>query len=175
MQKYPLDCESRVAIDYAAFFGVRIGEDDFFNHLPRSSNPDLGFVGNVMGTWGQIPPNSYGVHAGPVAELLRDYGVSAYAHVGMSWDELRAEVADGKPVFVWDVGAVYNGWPTYYTPSNGNVTIVANYQHVVQVIGYDLAANIVEIMDNGNYYQRTIAQFLRSWSALDNMAIISHP
>ncbi len=175
MQKYPLDCESRVAVDYAAFFGVRINEDTFFNRLPRSNNPDRGFVGNVMGTWGQIPPNAYGVHAEPVAALLRDFGVTAYAHKGMTWDELRAEIAAGKPVFVWDVGAVYTGWPTYYTPSDGNVTIVANYQHVVQVIGYDQADNTVEIMDNGNYYQRTIAQFLRSWSALDNMAIISHP
>lgn len=175
MQKYNLDCESRVAVDYAAFFGVRIGEDNFFNNLPRSDNPDRGFVGNVHGTWGQIPPNSYGVHAEPVAALLRDFGVAAYAHKGMTWDELRAEIADGKPVFVWDVGPVSNGWPTYYTPSDGNVTIVANYQHVVQVIGYDLPNNFVEIMDNGNYYQRTIAQFLRSWSALDNMAIISHP
>lgn len=175
MQKYNLDCESRVAVDYAAFFGVRIDEDNFFNNLPRSDNPERGFVGNVNGTWGQIPPNSYGVHAEPVAELLRDFGVNAYAHKGMTWDELRAEIADGKPVFVWDVGAVYNGWPTYYTPSDGNVTIVANYQHVVQVIGYDLSNNFVEIMDNGNYYQRSVAQFLRSWSALDNMAIISHP
>ena len=175
MQKYPLDCESRVAVDYAAFFGVRINEDNFFDRLPRSNNPDRGFVGNVMGTWGQIPPNSYGVHAEPVAALLRDFGVSAYAHEGMSWDELRAEIAAGKPVFVWDVGSVYNGWPTYYTASDGMVSIVANYEHVVQVIGYDLVDNTVEIMDNGNYYQRTIAQFLRSWSALDNMAIISHP
>ncbi len=174
-QFYYLDCESRVAVDYAAFFGVRINELEFFRSLPSSSNPDRGFVGNVQGTWGQIPPNDYGVHAEPVAALLRDYGVAAYAHKGMTWDELRAEIAAGKPVFVWDVGSVYNGWPTYYTAPDGMVSIVANYQHVVQVIGYDLADNSVEIMDNGNYYPRTIAQFLRSWSALDNMAIISHP
>ena len=48
-------------------------------------------------------------------------------------------------------------------------------KHVVQAIGYDIPNNFVEIMDNGNYYRRSIAQFLRSWSALDNMAIISHP
>lgn len=174
-QYYHLDCESRVAVDYAAFFGVRINEQDFFWSLPTSSNPDRGFVGDVNGTWGQIPPNDYGVHAEPVAALLRDYGVSAYAHKGMTWEELRAEIAAGKPVFVWDVGSVYNGWPTYFTASDGKVSIVANYEHVVQVIGYDLADNTVEIWDNGRYYPRNIAQFLRSWSALDNMAIISHP
>jgi subtilisin-like proprotein convertase family protein/uncharacterized protein YvpB len=180
-QSLPLDCESRVAVDYAAFFGVYIGELEFYNHLPHSDNPDRGFVGDVRGQWGQIPPQPYGVHAGPVAELLRAYGVSAYAHRGLSWDELRAEIAAGKPVFVWTVGSVKSGWPTYYTPSDGNVTVVAHYEHVVQVVGYDLSANRVEIMDNGKEiyqpysYSVTIAQFLRSWSALDNMAIISHP
>ena len=175
MQSLPLDCESRVAVDYASFFKVYIREMDFYNHLPHSDNPDRGFVGDVNGIWGQIPPNPYGVHAEPVAALLRQYGVSAYAHRKMSWETLRSEIAAGKPVFVWDVGSVDNGFPTYYTPSDGNTTIVANYQHVVQVIGYDISGNQLNIIDNGSAYTVTIASFLRSWSALDNMAIISHP
>ena len=175
MQSLPLDCESRVAVDYASFFKVYIRELDFYNHLPHSDNPDRGFVGDVNGLWGQIPPNPYGVHAEPVAALLRQYGVSAYAHRKMSWETLQSEIAAGKPVFVWDVGSVDNGFPTYYTPGDGNTTVVANYQHVVQVIGYDVPANQVNIIDNGSAYTVTIASFLRSWSALDNMAIISHP
>jgi len=174
-QSLPLDCESRVAVDYASFFKVYIRELDFYNNLPHSDNPDRGFVGDVNGLWGQIPPNPYGVHAEPVAALLRQYGVSAYAHRKMSWETLRSEIAAGKPVFVWDVGSVDNGFPTYYTPSDGNTTIVANYQHVVQVVGYDIPANQVNIIDNGSAYTVTIASFQRSWSALDNMAIISHP
>ena len=60
----------------------------------------------------------------------------------------------------------------YYTAGNGNTTIVAHYEHTVMVIGYN--SNNVTILDNGNTYTRSIQQFLSSWSALDNMAILSH-
>ena len=74
---YSLDCESRSAVDWAAYFGVKIDELTFFNALPSSDNPDKGFVGNVHGAWGQIPPYDYGVHAKPVAKLFRAYGLEA--------------------------------------------------------------------------------------------------
>ncbi|MGW8250529.1 MAG: proprotein convertase P-domain-containing protein, partial [Anaerolineales bacterium] len=99
-QALPLDCESRSAVDWAAYFGYSIGELTFFNLLPHSDNPDKGFVGNVYDPWGNIPPKSYGVHAEPVAALLRSYGVTAYAHRPLSWDQLRAEIAAGRPVVV---------------------------------------------------------------------------
>jgi uncharacterized protein YvpB len=173
-QALPLDCESRVAVDWAAYFGFHINEITFFNDLPRSDNPDMGFVGSVFGTWGQIPPKAYGVHAEPIAALLREFGVPAYAHRPLSWDDLRWEISQGRPVYVWTIGnSSTNQIPAYYTPEDGNTTIVAHYEHTVMVIGYN--DNNVTIMDNGNTYTRSILQFLSSWSALDNMAILSHP
>jgi uncharacterized protein YvpB len=173
-QAMPLDCEARVAVDYAKFFGIHIDERDFFNHLPKSDNPDVGFVGNVYGTWGQIPPNPYGVHADPVAALLRAYGVVAYAHRPLSWDDLKAEVASGKPVYVWVIGpASYNEIPVYYTSDDGHMTIVAHYEHVVMVKGY--TENNVTIQDGSSTYTRSISQFLSTWSALQNMAITTQP
>jgi subtilisin-like proprotein convertase family protein len=173
-QAYPLDCESRVAVDWAAYFGYHINELTFYSNLPHSDNPDLGFVGSVFGTWGQIPPNAYGVHAEPVAALLRDFGVPAYAHRPLSWDDLRWEIGQGRPVYVWTIGnSSTDQTPVYYTPSDGNTTIVAHYEHTVMVIGYN--NNNVTILDNGNVYTRSIQQFLSSWSALDNMALLSHP
>lgn len=173
-QAYPLDCESRVAVDWAAYFGYHINEITFFENLPHSDNPDTGFVGNVFGTWGQIPPHPYGVHAEPVAETLRGFGVPAYAHRPLSWDDLRWEISQGRPVYVWTIGnSSTNQPPVYYTPNDGNTTIVAHYEHTVMVIGYN--GNRVTILDNGNVYTRPIEQFLSSWSALDNMAILSHP
>jgi subtilisin-like proprotein convertase family protein len=173
-QAYPLDCESRVAVDWAAYFGFHIDETTFFNDLPRSDNPDTGFVGSVFGTWGQIPPKAYGVHAEPIAALLRDFGVPAYAHRPLSWDDLRWEISQGRPVYVWTIGnSSTNQIPVYYTPGDGNTTIVAHYEHTVMVIGYN--DNNVTILDNGNTYTRSIQQFLASWSALDNMALLSHP
>src|SRR5262245_42302003 len=62
-QTLPLSCESRSAVDWAGYFGYAIGEREFLNDLPASFDPDLGFVGDVRGDWGQVPPYAYGVHA----------------------------------------------------------------------------------------------------------------
>jgi uncharacterized protein YvpB len=172
-QALPLDCESRVAVDWAAFFGYRINEIKFFNQLPKSDNPDTGFVGDVNGVWGQIPPNAYGVHAEPVANLLRAYGVSAYAHRPLRWVDLQAEIAAGRPVYVWVIGSVYGGIPVYYTPSDGLHTVVARREHTVTVVGY--SPTEVTIMDGDSFYNRNITTFLDSWSALGNMAITINP
>ena len=51
---YNLDCEARSAVDWAAYFGVEINEIEFFNALPRSDDPEMGFVGDVNAPWGSI-------------------------------------------------------------------------------------------------------------------------
>jgi uncharacterized protein YvpB len=172
-QSLPLDCESRSAVDWAKNFGYSIAELDFFHLLPHSDNPDKGFVGSVYGAWGQIPPNAYGVHAEPVAELLRDYGLQAYAHRPLSWEGLRAEIAAHRPVIVWIIGSINNGIPVYYTPSDGLHTIVARYEHTVVVTGY--TSSSVYYLNGDTIYTRSISQFLDSWSALGNMAITARP
>lgn len=173
-QALPLDCESRVAVDWAAFFGYSIGELDFFYNLPVSDNPDAGFVGDVNGDWGQVPPNPYGVHAEPVAALLRAYGVPAYAHRPLTWDALRAEIAAGRPVYVWTIGSgKSHGIPQYYLARDGHLTVVARYEHTIMVIGY--SPDGVTILDGGVVAERTLEEFLGSWSALGNMAITANP
>ena len=173
-QALPLDCEARVAVDWAKYFGINIDEITFENRLPKSDNPDQGFVGNVNGSWGQIPPNAYGVHAGPVVDLLRTYGVSAYGHRSLSWDQLKAEIAAKRPVFVWVAGSANrNEIPIYYTSTDGHRTIVAHYEHTVLVVGYTQTS--VTILDGGTRITRALDQFLSSWSALDNMAITALP
>ena len=127
----------------------------------------------MYGEWGHIPPNSYGVHAEPVASVLRSYGVSAYAHRPLSWAGLKAEIAAGRPVFVWIIGSVQNGIPVYYTPSDGQSTIVARYEHTVVVTGY--SQDKVYFLNGDTIYTRSIGQFLDSWSALGNMAITTNP
>ncbi|MEJ2263130.1 MAG: C39 family peptidase [Anaerolineales bacterium] len=158
---------------WANHFGVRIGEFEFFNKLPVSDNPDKGFVGDVYGTWGQIPPAPYGVHAEPVAKLLREYGLNAYAHRPLSWEGLKAEVAAGRPVFVWVVGNAVHGIPTYYLDSSGALTVVARYEHTVIVTGY--SSNSVTYLNGSTLYTVDRAEFLESWSALRNMAITARP
>ncbi|OGO34290.1 MAG: hypothetical protein A2Z16_12710 [Chloroflexi bacterium RBG_16_54_18] len=172
-QALPLDCESRSAVDWAAYFGVPIGELNFMNALPVSDNPDAGFVGDPYGTWGQIPPDPYGVHAEPVAELLREYGLPAHAHRPLTWDELRSEIAAGRPVIVWIVGAVGNGAPEYYTALDSHLTVVARYEHTVIVTGY--TPDTVYYLNGANIQTRSVVQFLDSWSVMRNMAITTQP
>jgi subtilisin-like proprotein convertase family protein/uncharacterized protein YvpB len=172
-QALPLDCESRSAVDWANFFGFQINEFTFFNRLPVSENPDKGFVGDVYGTWGQIPPHDYGVHADPIAKSLSKYGLEAVAHRPLTWDQLRSEIASGRPVITWIVGSVVNGIPEYYLPPDEQLTIVARYEHTVIVTGY--TSDSVTYLNGANSYTKSRQDFLQSWSALGNMAVTKKP
>jgi uncharacterized protein YvpB len=169
-QWYLLDCEARSAVDWAAFFGYTIDYKDFLNNLPKSDDPEQGFVGDYTDAQGNIPPAGYGVHADPIAELLRSYDVPAHAVKGMSFNDLESEISAGRPVIVWVIYLVQSGTPISYTASDGNTTTVARFEHTVTVIGYDDAR--VLVMDGGYAYYRTIDQFLDSWSVLGNMAVV---
>lgn len=169
-QSMPLSCEASAAVDWAAYFGIRIDEEAFFDRLPKSDNPDRGFVGDVHGSWGRIPPNAYGVHAKPVAQTLRSWGLPARAVRPLPWDILRAEIAAGQPVIVWVVGHVESGTPVPYTASDGEEMIVSRYEHTVIVTGY--TPETVIILDGEKTYTRSLKQFFDSWGVLGEMAII---
>jgi len=169
-QSMPLSCESRSAVDWAAFFGKSINEYKFHNGLPVHDNPDKGFVGSVYGSWGQTPPNAYGVHAKPVAQRLREYGLQAKHVRNMTWRELKIEIAAGRPVIVWVVGHVGQGTPLSYTASGGAVTTVAKFEHTVIVIGYNESK--VVILDGAKTYTKYKGEFLKSWGVLENQAVI---
>ena len=169
-QTYNLDCEARSAIDLAAFFGVNINHTDFLNRLPKSDDPNEGFVGNYTDLRGRIPPSSYGVYEEPVAALLRSYGLNAYGAYAYSENALKSQISSGRPVMVWVVGNTELGYPVSYTAaSTGRTTAVVPYQHTVVVIGYD--DNGVLIQDGQMKYSRDWNTFLLSWGVLGNRAI----
>jgi uncharacterized protein YvpB len=169
-QSLPLSCESRSAVDWAAHFGYEIDEKAFFNGLPSDDNPDKGFVGSVEGSWGQIPPDPYGVHSQPVAQRLREYGLNAMAVQGMTLDELQAQIAGGRPVIVWVVGHIARGTPVPYTSSDGESTTVAKFEHTVIVIGYN--EDRVTVLDGASVYSRYKGEFLKSWGVLGFQGVI---
>ena len=78
-QEHNLSCESRSATDLAAYWGVGFVEDEFFHRLPKSDNPQRGFLGDVDLPPGSMPPEGYGVYAGPIAATLRSFGLAARA------------------------------------------------------------------------------------------------
>lgn len=171
-QRWNLSCEARSAVDWAAFWGVDITERQFLKRLPRSKNPDEGFVGNPGDAWGNIPPLSYGVHAEPVASLLRDYGLQAEARRQMDWDELRSEIAAGRPVIVWVIGQMWKGAPIKYKTPDGHKTTVARFEHTMVVFGYDHKKVYLVDAYTGDQQSYPIRTFLASWQTLGRMAIV---
>lgn len=169
-QFFSLGCEAAVAKDWANYFGYDFNEFEFQYKLPVSDNPDLGFVGDVNAPWGQVPPYGYGVHAGPVADLLNEYGIPAKAYKGYSLEQIKANVAQDRPVIAWVIGNVEGGVPYEYTDSQGNKTIVAAYEHVVIVTGY--SATHIRYMTNGRFIDTPAEVFLNSWGVLGNMVLV---
>ncbi len=169
-QYFALGCEASAAADWAGYFDVLIYEYDFQHQMPLSDNPDLGYVGDAKGPWGQVPPYAYGVHAEPVAALLREYGLPAVAGKGLTLDQIRIKLAQSKPVIAWVIGNMTGGVPAEYTDKQGNKTIVAAYEHVVILTGYD--QDSIRYMNNGKFYEVPNDVFLNSWGVLGNMAVM---
>lgn len=172
-QSYSLSCEARAAVDWAAFFGYALSEYDFLAALPSSDNPDEGFVGYWNDIWGNIPPNSYGVHPPPVAQTLRDYSVPAQAHSNLAWDDLRSEIAAGRPAIVWVIAQMWPGTPVEYTAKDGKTVTVAYFEHVMILTGYN--ATSVQLVDplTGTTKSFYLDAFLDSWAVLGNRAILA--
>ena len=170
-QSFSLSCESRSAVDWAAYWGVKIGEKRFLARLPRSKNPDKGFVGNPNGAWGNVPPASYGVHAQPVADLLQEYGLQAEAQRNLTWEDLQKEIAAGRPVIVWIIGQMWEGNPVKYTSPDRHKTVVAPYEHTMILIGYEPGKVHVVDAYTGWTQSYPLRSFMRSWKTLGRMAI----
>ncbi len=169
-QFYAIGCEASATKDWAHYFGVEVHEANFQFQLPASDNPDYGFVGSVTDPWGQVPPYSYGVHAFPVANLLRGgYGMKALAVKGFTLEQLQTEIAANRPVIAWVVGNMVGGVPYEYTDKQGRKVTVAAYEHVVIVTGYTQES--IRYMNNGKFYDIPIRYFENSWKILGNMVV----
>lgn len=172
-QKHSLSCEARSAADLAAYWGISLGENEFLGVLPRADNPEQGFVGNPDDPWGYMPPHSYGVHAGPVAQTLGEFGLQANAHSNLGWDDLRGEINAGHPVIVWVIGQMWPGNVVEYQAPDGSTSLVAAYEHTMILIGY--SSDSVQVLDSysGQYQTYPLSTFLQSWAVLGNMAVFS--
>ena len=171
-QAYTLSCEARSAVDWAAFFDFSISEYDFLDALPRSDDPELGFVGRINGIWGNIPPYDYGVHAPPVATVLREVGVPAADHINLTWDNLRREIASNRPVIVWVISDMWDGTPITYTTQGGRQVAVAYYEHTMILTAYTPSSITVVDPLFGQVKTFPLNSFLKSWAVLGNQAIL---
>ena len=172
-QTYNLSCEARAAADWASFFGYSVTEYELMAAFPTSDDPEEGFVGSWNGYWGNIPPYAYGIHPPPVAATLRDFGIPAKAYTNLTWDDLRREIAAGRPAIIWVIAQMWPGTPIEYTAESGNTTIVAYYEHAMVLTGYTETS--VQVLDAGTgtikYFY--LDAFLQSWGVLGNRAILA--
>lgn len=170
-QTHSLTCEARSAVDVAGFWGTTITEDEIIKLIPRSANPERGFVGYPDDAWGNIPPLSYGVHAPPVAKALRKIGLDAKKGRNLEWDVLRGEISAGRPVIVWVIGQVWAGEPVVFTAEDGSQTLVARFEHTMILTGY--TSDRVQLFDSysGVQFSYPLSTFLQSWAVLGNQAV----
>jgi uncharacterized protein YvpB len=171
-QAFSIDCEASAAVDWAAFYGVTIKEVEFQFKIPVSDDPDYGFVGNINSPWGMVPPFAYGVYAEPIAKLLNDYGVPASAVRNASFDNIKLQISQNNPVMVWIIGSMEKSKAIVYSDMLGRQTIVAPYEHVVILTGYNEKKQSISYMSEGKLHKISYKTFLESWKILGNMTII---
>ncbi|HOJ01224.1 MAG TPA: C39 family peptidase [Anaerolineaceae bacterium] len=169
-QMTTLDCEMRSAVDWARYFGTTIDETEFISKLPRSDDPEVGFVGDIDGAMGQLPPEGYGVYPPPIASILRQYGLNAQAVKNMTYEELQREISHDRPVIVWIVNLPFEIDQSTYTASTGNTVPIARFEHTWIVSGYNLST--VTVVDSAWTYNVVLETFLERWAVLENRAII---
>lgn len=180
-QEHNLSCESRSATDLAAFWGVPFTEDDFFRRLPKSDNPQRGFLGDVDLLPGTMPPDGYGVYAGPIAATLRSFGLEAQARRGdrleslphLEWnlDGLKAELAAGRPAVVWATYDMQLPGAETWVSSDGVTSTVVKWQHTFIAIGYDEGGlYLVDAYDGATKYFSYDA-FAPAWDQLGRMSV----
>ena len=171
-QERSLSCESRSACDLLAVYGIALPEDGFRLGLPVSDNPDEGFVGDVNGPGGQLPPAGYGVHAEPVAARLREVGLPATARRGGDLPWLRRQLAAGKPVIVWATSPLDAPRAVTMRDARGRTFRAVPGEHTFLAVGY--ARGRVFLVDAATGRRREIFErgFDASWATLGRQAVV---
>jgi len=170
-QRRSLSCESRSATDLAAYWGAGFTEDAFFTRLPKSDNPQRGFVGDVDMPAGSMPPVGYGVYGEPIAATLRSFGLDAQAHRATELNTLKQELAAQRPVVVWATYDMRLPGSETWISSDGVASTVVRWQHTFVAVGYDQGGlYLIDAYDGVTKYFSYEA-FVTAWEQLDRMAV----
>ena len=170
-QQRNLSCESRSATDLAAYWGADFTEDAFFRRLPKSDNPQRGFVGDVDMPAGSMPPLGYGVYAEPIAATLRSFGLDAGAHRGMDVNTLKEELAAQRPVIVWATYGMQLPGVETWVSSDGVESPVVRWQHTFVAVGYDESGVYLVDAYDGAVKQFSYEAFVAAWDQLGRMGV----
>ena len=165
-----LTCESRAAADLLAYHGRPASEAEVFAQIPRSDNPDVGFVGDPDEEPGGLPPHGYGVHAAPVAAALRALGMDAQAVSGRDLAWLREETDEGRPVLVWITGSCTPSSASALVDGGGRPFRAVRWEHVVLVLR--VRAGVL-VLDPATGHRVTFdpIEFDEAWALFDRAAV----
>jgi len=170
-QQYNLSCEIRSATDVANFWGVPVSEDALISTLPVSDDPNMGFIGDITAPAGSLPPIGYGVYAHPVAYILKRAGLNAHPHHKFSLDQIKREIAQGRPVIVWGTYGMKPGEVQAWTTQLGRIVSIVRWEHSFVAVGYDEGGiYLVDAYDATLQYYAYDA-FLSGWDMLERMAV----
>jgi uncharacterized protein YvpB len=171
-QSHNLSCESSAASMVAQYLGVDLSESQVLSALPLNDNPYLGFRGNVDGPTGGI--EDYGVHAGPILDILNNRGLRAWSVEG-GLKGIKAAIARGNPVIAWVTYKCLPSTPVEVEIGGSTVALVPN-QHVVVVTGYSPTGVWANDPWDGQEDFYLNADFRRAMGYFGDMAIeISSP
>jgi uncharacterized protein YvpB len=171
-QERNLSCESRSATDLAAYWGAGFTEDAFFRRLPKSDNPQRGFVGDVDMPAGSMPPVGYGVYGEPIAATLRSFGLDAQAHQATELNTLKQELAAQRPVLVWATYDMQLPGTETWVASDGAASTVVRWQHTFVAVGYDQGGlYLIDAYDGATKYFSYEA-FVPAWEQLGRLAVV---
>ena len=133
-------------------------------------NPHKGFVGDISGN-----AKGYGVYHEPIASLINSIAKDqALDLTGKPFEEVLAQVADGKPVLVWtnsSFGPLASGnWITWDSP-DGPVSATWK-EHAVVLTGYDgETLYINDPLDGSKDKKVNRGLFEQSWEQMGEQAV----
>ncbi len=184
-QDMPLDCESAALAVALEARGFNVSQDWVFNHLPKDGrsavlsegrplrwgDPNTAFVGNVGGSEARY--TGYGVYEAPIAAVAQLAGATAVGHTGWTPGEIEDEVRAGDPVVIWvnfDFGyTVTRTWTAW----DGRSIPYTSLEHAVTVVGVNMRAHTVTMVDVAMGARRTITEsaFSSALATFGGMAV----
>jgi uncharacterized protein YvpB len=176
------DCEATALSMLLAAAGVRAGQLELQNRLPRSGpldpepvpdspifrwgDPERGFVGRVAGGGSE---GGFGVYEPPIRELAARYGVHLVDLHGRSVAGVRTAVLAGHPVLAW-VGLAAGPYLSWLTPSGRTITANLN-EHAVVLVGGGKGYVLVNNPLSGRRERWSNSLFSYRWKLLGRRAL----
>ena len=121
LPELPTGCEMTATTMMLQYAGVNISKEQFASQVPRSSNPNTGFVGDPASAYG------IGLYIYPQGLLptLRHYLPSAEDFSGVSLQRLKVQLAKGHPVVAWVQGL--DGFASHTVTLTGYTATTVSY------------------------------------------------